>query len=70
MPWIYVKKVLTRRQLKELIVGELQNAVDQITTQLDKAKQEILNKITDLETQIAAGETPDLTALVLCCLNN
>lgn len=40
-----------------------QEAVNQITTQLGKAKNEIVAKVADLEAQIAAGETPDLSAL-------
>lgn len=64
MPWIFIPKhVITRKELKGIIVGAVQDAVDQITAQLDKAKNEILNEIAALEAQIAAGETPDLTAL-------
>jgi hypothetical protein len=56
-------------QLKEIdrkadrIMTELQDTLDKITNQLGKAKDEIVNQIANLETQIAAGETPDLTAL-------
>lgn len=49
--------------LKGTIMTAAQDAVDQITLQLGKAKDEILAKVADLETQIANGETPDLTAL-------
>lgn len=44
-------------------MSEAQDAVDAVATQLGKAKDEILSKIADLETQVAAGEAPDLTAL-------
>jgi hypothetical protein len=47
-----------------MIMGAVQDAVDTITTQLGKARDEILDKISDLEAQIAAGETPDLGPLV------
>ena len=49
--------------LKGTIMSAAQDAVDQITLQLGKAKDEIIAKVADLETQIEAGETPDLTAL-------
>lgn len=49
--------------LKEIAMSAAQDAVDQITTQLGNVKDEIVGKIADLEAQIAAGETPDLTAL-------
>lgn len=64
MPFIFSSRnLVTRRELRSIIMGAVQDAVNQITTQLGKAKNEILDKITDLETQIAAGETPDLTEL-------
>lgn len=44
-------------------MGAVQDAVDQITTQLDKAKTEILTEISNLEAQVAAGEVPNLDAL-------
>ena len=46
-----------------VLMGALQDAVDQITAQLAKAQAEIVAKIADLEAQIAAGETPDLGPL-------
>ena len=45
------------------IMGAVQDAVDAVAVQLGKAKDEIVSKIADLEAQIAAGETPDLSAL-------
>ena len=59
-PWT---PLLTTQQLKEIIVGATQDAVDQIVGQLAKAQAEIVDRIADLEDAIAAGETPDLTAL-------
>lgn len=47
----------------EYAVGAVQDAVDALVAQLGKAKAEVLSKIDELEAQIAAGETPDLTAL-------
>lgn len=44
-------------------MGAEQDAVDAVVTQLGKAKDEIISKIADLEAQVAAGETPDLSAL-------
>lgn len=41
----------------------LQETVDSLVSQLAKAKAEIVTKISELEAQVAAGETPDLTAL-------
>jgi 16S rRNA G1207 methylase RsmC len=55
-------QVRTNRKLDRLM-GDVQDAVDAVVAQLDKAKGEILNEITNLEAQIAAGETPDLSAL-------
>lgn len=46
-----------------ITMGAVQDAVDQVAAQLAKAKAEIVAKIADLEAQVAAGETPDLTAL-------
>lgn len=45
------------------LMGVVQDAVDAIVVKLDKAKTEIVNEIEALKAQIAAGETPDLTAL-------
>lgn len=47
----------------EYAVGAVQDAVDALVVQLGKAKTEVLSKIDELEAQIAAGETPDLSAL-------
>lgn len=47
----------------ESLMGAAQDAVDAVSVQLGKAKAEIVSKIADLETQVANGETPDLTAL-------
>lgn len=57
------KHLITRKELKGIIMGSLQDAVDAITAQLAKAQAEIIAKISDLEAVIAAGGTPDLTAL-------
>jgi uncharacterized protein YPO0396 len=50
-------------QLGKAIMSELQDTVDAITAQVVKAKDEIVNEINNLEAKVAAGETPDLTAL-------
>ena len=47
----------------EYAVGAVQDAVDALVVQLGKAKAEVLSKIDELEAQIEAGETPDLSAL-------
>jgi hypothetical protein len=52
-----------RELIKEVVMGAAQDVVDQVTAQLGKAKDEVLAKIADLEAQVAAGETPDFTAL-------
>jgi hypothetical protein len=44
-------------------MSETQDAVDAVSAQLGKAKDEIVAKIDDLQAQVDAGETPDLTAL-------
>jgi len=44
-------------------MGAVQDAVDQVVAQLGKAKDEIVAEVAALEAQVAAGETPDLTAL-------
>ena len=51
------------RYIDRRIMSALQDTIDQITAQLDKARDEILNEIAALETAIANGETPDLTGL-------
>lgn len=61
MPWFPI--IITTRQLKEIIVSAAQDAVDAVTAQLGKAKDEILGEIANLEAQVAAGQAPDLTAL-------
>lgn len=63
--WLFLRTnhLLTRKQFKELLMSAAQDVIDQLTAQLDKAKTEILGKIADLEAQVAAGETPDFTAL-------
>jgi hypothetical protein len=56
--------VLLVSQLKgNPLMGAVQDAIDQVTSQLDKAKDEILTEIANLESQVAAGQAPDLTAL-------
>ena len=44
-------------------MSEIQAAVDAVTDQLGKAKDEILDQIEVLEAAVAAGEAPDLSAL-------
>lgn len=44
-------------------MGEIQDAVDAVAAQLNKAKAEILSKVADLEIQIGQGEVPDLSEL-------
>jgi hypothetical protein len=66
MAWLVIlngNNLIERIELKELLMGAVQDVIDQITEQLDKAKTEILTKVADLETQVAAGETPDLEPL-------
>lgn len=49
--------------LRRLIMSAAQDTVDQLTAQVLKSKDEVLGKISELEAQVAAGETPDFTAL-------
>lgn len=52
-----------RELIKEVVVGAVQDAVDAVVAQLDKAKGEILSEIAKLEEQVANGEVPNLDAL-------
>lgn len=54
---------VVEQRTKETIMGIAQDTVDQLTAQVTKSKEEVLGKIADLEAQVAAGETPDFTAL-------
>lgn len=56
------KLTAIQQQLGEFM-SEVQDALDQVVTQLAKARDEILGKIADLEAQIAAGETLNLEPL-------
>jgi hypothetical protein len=58
-----ISTLTTKTNRLGVVMGEVQDAVDAIVVQLGKAKDEILAEIANLEAQIAAGETPDLTAL-------
>ena len=49
--------------LKGAIMSDIQNAVDEITAVLVKARTEIVAALADLEVAAANGQTPDLTAL-------
>ncbi len=48
---------------KEVVMSEVQVAVDEVTAVLVKAKGEIVAEIAALEEAVKAGVTPDLTAL-------
>ena len=48
---------------KGAIMSDIQNAVDEITAVLVKARNEIVGAIAALETQVAQGQTPDLTEI-------
>ena len=50
-------------EMKEVVMSEVQNAVDAVVAQLGKAKEEIVAEIAGLEAAVAAGEVPDLTSL-------
>lgn len=65
MSWIFFNtdKLLTKQQFKEIIMTAQQDTVDQITAQLGKVKSEILDKLAELEAQIAAGEAADFGPL-------
>lgn len=66
MPWLVIingNTLTTRLELKELLMGAVQDVIDKVTEQLGKAQGEILAAIDDLKAQIAAGETPNLEAL-------
>jgi hypothetical protein len=66
MAWLVIingNHLLTEQQVKEIIMGAVQDVIDQVTEQLGRAKDEILAKVADLEAQVAAGETPDLEPL-------
>lgn len=44
-------------------MSEAQDAVDALTAQVVKSREEVLGKIAELEAAVAAGEVPDFTAL-------
>lgn len=44
-------------------MSEVQSAVDAIAAQLVKVKEEVVGEIGKLEAAVAAGVTPDLSAL-------
>jgi hypothetical protein len=54
---------LTGIRLRGVIVSEAQDAVDALTAQVVKSREEVLGKIAELEAAVAAGEVPDFTAL-------
>ena len=45
-------------------MSEVQAAVDAVTAQLGRAKDEILGEIAKLEAAVASGEKPDLSGLI------
>jgi 16S rRNA G1207 methylase RsmC len=49
--------------LERFITMTSQDAVDAVTAQLSKAKEEILAEVAALEAQVAAGQPVDLTGL-------
>lgn len=61
--WLLDNTIHQIKRLRRLIVSEAQDAVDAVTVQLGKAKDELVAKIDDLQAQVDAGEAPDLTAL-------
>jgi hypothetical protein len=62
--WFFsTEKLLTKREIKEIIMTASQNVVDQLTAQLGKVKTELLDKLASLEAQVAAGESPDFGPL-------
>ena len=44
-------------------MSDVQAAVDEITAQLGKVREEVVSEIAKLEESLKAGVTPDLTAL-------
>lgn len=55
--------LLTVLITKGVFMSAVQEAVDAITAQLGKVKDEVVGEIGKLEAALAAGVTPDLTAL-------
>lgn len=49
--------------IRGVVVSEVQDAVDAITAQVLKSREEVLSRIAELEAAVAAGEVPDFTAL-------
>jgi hypothetical protein len=49
--------------IRGVVVSEVQDAVDAITAQVLKSREEVLARIAELEAAVAAGEVPDFTAL-------
>ena len=49
--------------IRGVVVSEVQDAVDAITAQVLKSREEALSRIAELEAAVAAGEVPDFTAL-------
>lgn len=60
---LFLLHAITIDSIKDAIMTATQDAVDALTAQLGKAKDEILAEVAALEAQVAAGEAPDLTAL-------
>lgn len=55
--------IIATLTIRRTVMTATQDAIDVITTQLGKAKTEIVGAIADLEAQVADGQEPDLTAL-------
>lgn len=49
--------------IRGVVVSEVQDAVDAITAQVLKSREEVLSRIAELEAAVASGEVPDFTAL-------
>lgn len=63
--WISNKEIFQQLNRIEKKMSQNQEIVNQLVSQLAKAKQEILAQISALQEQINAGQTIDLSALAL-----
>lgn len=49
--------------IKEIFMSDVQAAVDEITSQLGKVRDEVVSEIAKLEAAVVAGDPVDLSAL-------
>lgn len=67
LPWIITALEVTAffiiYRIERFTMSEVQDAVDALTAQVLKSRDEVLTEIASLEAQVANGVEPDFTAL-------